>query len=209
MNVIERLNWRYATKAFDQSRKISDRDFEILQESLRLSPSSFGLQPWKFIIVNDKNRRQKLREQAWGQPQITDASHLIVLCALKDMDEKYVEEYIDFISRARNTDKSKLQDYKKMMTGFIKNLSKEELKSWMKRQVYIALGTLMTTAAVMDIDSCPMEGFNNKDFDKVLELDKYGVESLVLCALGYRSKDDDYAKLKKVRYPSDKVLIKL
>lgn len=209
MDIVEKLNWRYATKAFEPSRKIPDKEFEALQESLRLSPSSFGLQPWKFIVVNDKSLRQKLREQAWGQPQVTDASHLLVFCALKDMDEKYVEEYIDFISRTRKIDKSKLQDYKKMMMGFIKGLSKEELKSWMKRQVYIALGTIMTAAAVMDIDSCPMEGFSSKDFDNTLGLDKYGAESIVLCALGYRSKDDNYAKLKKVRYPSDKVLIKL
>ena len=209
MDMVEKLRWRYTTKIFDAQRKISDEGLEALKESLRLSPSSFGLQPWKFVVVNSKDLRQKLKEHAWGQSQITEASHLIVLCVLTDLDEKNVGEYIDYTAKVRNIDKSKLEEYRTMMVKFVKGLSKEEKKSWMKRQLYIALGTLMATAASMGIDSCPIEGFNSGKFDEVLGLEKYGAESVVLCALGYRSKDDKNASLKKVRYPDDKIFIKM
>ena len=209
INVTERLNWRYATKVFDPSKKIPEKDFEILKESLRLSPSSFGLQPWKFLIIDDTETRKKLREHAWGQSQVTDASKLIVLCIQKNIDEKYVEDYLDYLVKVREIPKSSMNHYKEMMIGFVKKLTKDEMRDWMTRQVYIALGTLMTSSAMLQIDSCPMEGFDPKKFDEALELDKYEIQSVVLCALGYRSKDDKNAINKKVRFSNDKVFINL
>jgi nitroreductase len=201
------LRWRYATKKFDPSRKIPEREFSGLLESLRLAPSSYGLQPWKFVIVRDKALRKILREHAWDQPQVTDASHFIVLCALKTMDENYVKTFTAQIAQARGVARESLTDYEQMMLGPLKALSPAALSVWMKRQVYLALGMLLAQCAHKKIDSCPMEGFDAKKFDEILGLEKLNLESIVLCPIGYRAKDDQYAGLKKVRFTKSEVFI--
>jgi nitroreductase len=203
----EDLNWRYATKKFDTSKKISKQEFAELLETLRLSPSSYGLQPWKFVIVHDPVLRNKLRFHARNQPQITDSDTLIVFCALKTMDEKYVKHYVDRIAQVRGVTKESILGYEQVMVDSLEGKSPEAILNWMKKQVYIALGFFLNECAHRKIDACPMEGFDSKEFDEVLELSKEGLESVVICAIGYRAVDDHYAELKKVRFNENEVFI--
>jgi len=203
---IESLNWRYATKKFDTDKKVSESDVNDLIESLRLAPSSFGLQPWKFIIVTDRKIREQLKEHAYNQAQITDASHLIVLCVRTDVDEAHVDKFVESIAKTRGVSKESLNDYAQIMTGSVKSRSEHHVTEWSRRQVYIALGFLIFAASMKRIDSCPMEGFDSAKFDEILGLKKENLSSVVLCPVGYRSKDDGYAQAKKVRFSKNDVI---
>lgn len=203
------LNWRYATKKFDPFKKISKQDLVELLEVLRMAPSSYGLQPWKFIVIENQELRQQLRKHAWNQPQVTDCSALIVLCSLKEMDENYIKNFVAQIAQARGVTLESLAAYEQMMVDFLKGRSAQDNSYWMKNQVFIALGMLLCACAFKKIDACPMEGFDAKAFDKVLGLDAQGIESVVLCPVGYRAADDKYAALKKVRFQENEVFIKL
>ncbi len=197
---IKALNWRYATKKFDPLKKVSEENLNELLESARLAPSSYGLQPWKLVVVTNPELRKKLREHAWGQPQITDASHLIVLAARTDVDEKYIKEYVGEISKQRNVAVESLKGYQDMMVGDLTSRPKEAVLEWSKHQTYIALGFLLFAAAQKHIDACPMEGFDPAKFDEVLGLKKHNLASAVLCTIGYRAADDPAAKNVKVRF---------
>jgi len=201
------LNWRYATKKFDPLKKISKQKFAELLEVLRLSPSSYGLQPWKFVVVHDPVLRSKLRPYARSQPQITDADTLIVFCVLKSMDEEYVKHYVDRIAQVRGVTKESILGYQQTMVDSLNGKSHDAISYWMKKQVYIALGFFLNECAHHKIDACPMEGFDPQKFDEVLELSKEGLESVVLCAIGYRADDDHYAELQKVRFNENEVFI--
>ncbi|MBS3050791.1 MAG: NAD(P)H-dependent oxidoreductase [Candidatus Aenigmarchaeota archaeon] len=197
--IIDDLTWRYATKKFDPKKKVSKKDLDELLEVLRLSPSSYGLQPWKFLVITDKKIREKLRPRARGQAQVTDASHLIVLCARTDIDGKYIRKYIESIIKVRGVTRKSLKAYEDRMNAVMKSKSHEEREEWASRQVCIALGMLMAACAQKRIDCCPMEGFERGKFDEILELEKSGLKSVVLCPIGYRGADD-FAKNKKVRF---------
>jgi nitroreductase len=201
------LNWRYATKKFDPLKKISKQDFADLLEVLRFSPSSYGLQPWKFVIVRDPDLRKKLRPHACNQPQVTDADTLFVFCALKTMDEKYVKHYADLIAKTRGVTRESLSGYEQKIMASLKGKSPEAISQWIKNQVYIALGIFLAECAHRKIDTCPIEGFDSKKFDELLTLPKEGLESVVLCAIGYRAPDDKYAHHKKVRFSKSEVFI--
>ncbi len=208
-NIIDALNWRYATKQFDATKKVSEKDLNELLESARLSASSFGLQPWKFIVIEDKKLRQRLREEAgWNQRQITDASHLIVLCAIRDINEKYIRKYIEQIAKIRGISTDMLKGLEDMMVGFAKQTGKQEMLNWAKKQTYIALGVLLSACALKKIDASPMEGFSPEKFDEILGIEKMGLASAVLCAIGYRSKEDENQNLKKVRFDMKDIVIK-
>ena len=203
----DHLNWRYATKKFDPLKKIPKQEFSEILEVPRFSPSSYGLQPWKFIVVQDETLRKELRKHAWDQSQVTDASHLIVFCALKTMDENYIKNFVKRIALVRGASMESLAGYEQMMIGSFKGKKSEETSNWMKRQVYLALGMFLAECAQRKIDACPMEGFDPKKFDEVLGLEKQGLESVVLCLIGYRAKDDRYADLKKVRFKKNEIFI--
>jgi nitroreductase len=205
-DIIKKLEWRYATKEFDPSKKVSEEDMHILLESARLAPSSYGLQPWKFIVVENAEIREKLKEVAWNQSQITDASHLVVLCRLCCLDESHVQKHVEKTAELRSVSLEELSGYKDMMIGDIKNRTKEGLEHWMAKQVYIALGFMLHTAAEMKIDTCPMEGFDPKRFDEILGLENLGVNSVVLCAVGYRKDTDGSAHAKKSRFHKEDVV---
>lgn len=208
-NIIESLNWRYATKKFDADKKLTDAELSTLTEALRLSASSFGLQPWKFIVVTNPEIRAKLRAAAWDQPQITDASHLIVLTVRKNTDAAAVDAYIESVAKTRNASAESLKGYGDMIKGSFAGKSPETLKEWSSRQVYIALGTLLTAAAHEGIDACPMEGFDAKKFDEILGLDNMGLESRVLAAVGYRAADDAASQIPKARFSKEEVLVEI
>jgi len=199
------LNWRKATKDFDMDKKISESDFEKLLEVLRLAPSSYGLQPWKFIVVRDEKIREKLKLVSYNQPQITGASHLIVLCVQKNIDENYVDHYIETIAKARDIETEKLSSLRKMIVDLLSSKNAAEKIDWATRQVYIALGNLLSVCAMAKIDACPMEGFEAPKYDEILGLDKLGVSVGVVCAVGYRKAG--VVGEKKVRFPIEEIII--
>lgn len=206
--ILDALNWRYATKKFDKDRKILPSDWDTLLESLRLSPSSYGVQPWKFVIVDNLETREKLKLAAWGQEQITSADKLVVLCSLNKFDEAAINKHLENTAKTKNVKLEDLTGYKQMLLGLTKN-SEPNLQSWMEKQVYIALGFLLETAALLQIDACPMEGFDKNKFNEILGLDQMGLTSVVVATLGFRSSEDVNANQAKVRYAADEVLVEV
>ena len=201
--VVEQLQWRYATKVFDAEKKISDDDWNSLEDALVLSPSSYGLQPWKFLVVTDTAIRESLVEHSWNQRQVADASHLLVFAVKKQMAEADVDRYVDRVVEVRGGDAEALQGYRNMMVRDIVDGPRgqgEASTQWAKLQSYIALGNFMTAAALMGIDTCPMEGFVAEKYDEILGLGDRGLTTAVLCPAGYRSEDDKYDDLPKVRF---------
>ncbi len=198
-NYIENLNWRYATKKFDTSKKLSTEHLELLKEAIQLSASSYGLQPYKFFIIEDPATRKKLREAAWDQPQVTDASQLIVFANMTDFDESLVDDYIQNVVETRGTDKSDLKDYAESMKSALMDRSTEDKGVWAAKQAYIALGNLLSAAADFKIDACPMEGFDAEKFNDILNLKSQNLNAAVIATVGYRSENDETQDYKKVR----------
>jgi nitroreductase len=199
------LNWRYATKMFDASKTIPAETWKTLEEALILSPSSFGVQPWKFIVVTDKATREKLLPHSWGQTQVTQCSHYVIFAALTKIDEAYIDANLARTAVVRGVPTESLGGFRKMLVDtLIKgNYGTPE---WAARQVYIALGNFMTCAAMLNIDTCPMEGFIPAEYDKILGLPAKGLASIVCCAAGYRDPDCKYASLPKVRFPASTLI---
>ena len=204
--VLDALRWRYATKHFDPSRKISDADWETLEQSLVLTPSSFGLQPWTFIVVNDVGVRANLADESWQQPQVTEASHYVVLAAKKDLEPADIDEWMERMASVQGTTVEAVASLKGVIQGFAQAMSHEARHAWNIRQVYIALGQLMVTAAQMGIDTCPMEGLSTAGYDRLLKLEGLGFSTAVACALGHRSVDDRFASIPKARFDRDRVI---
>ncbi|MCX6719093.1 MAG: NAD(P)H-dependent oxidoreductase [Candidatus Taylorbacteria bacterium] len=203
------LEWRYATKKFDTSKKVSKEDLGEILEAARLSPSSFGLQPWKFIIVKSPEIRQQIREVAYDQSQVTEASGLIVLAVNKKIDSAYIDEYIYDIAKTRGVSPNSLKGFSDMLKNSVSGRSTENLISWSSRQVFIALGIILETAALKNIDACPMEGFDPSKVDEILGLEKLGFASLAMVAVGYRSPEDASADYKKVRFTKEKAVMEV
>lgn len=207
MSIIEKLNWRYATKKFDTTKQLSDSQLEILKEAFNLTALSYGLQTLKMVVVSDKSIRENLVALAFGQRQVADASHLLVLCIQNEIDTDDVEEHFDNVKAIRNTPDEILDPFKEQLKSTIETMPNSKKSDWATKQAYIALGNLMTVCAVEEIDSCPMEGFLPEELDKVLNLDKHELKSVLLLPVGFRAEDDMFASLKKVRKPiSDTVL---
>ncbi|MEM9156929.1 MAG: NAD(P)H-dependent oxidoreductase [Cyanobacteria bacterium J06642_2] len=204
--VLQQLQWRYAVKQFDPTKVISDDLWQTLEQTLLLAPSSFGLQPWKFIVVRDPDVRQQLVEASWGQTQVVEASHLVVLAIPTEVDSTDVDRFVQRMADVRQTPAEKLQGYGNMVKGFLQNPPfPVTMKEWATRQVYIALGQLMTSAAMLGIDTCPMEGFIPAKYDEILGLTERGLTAVVVCPAGYRADGDKYATMAKVRYPHEDV----
>jgi nitroreductase len=200
------LRWRYATRQFDASRKIPQDIWNALEESLVLTPSSFGLQPWKFLIVRDPAVRAKLQPESWDQPQVTEASHFIVLTARTDVTKADIDAWIAHMMEAQHKSADDLAPLKGMIAGFAETMSCEERHAWNVRQVYIALGQLLASAALLGIDACPMEGISTAAYDRILGLENSGYATCVACALGYRAADDKYAAAPKARFERSQVI---
>jgi nitroreductase len=204
---LQQLNWRYATKAFDPTKQIPAETWHVLEQSMVLSPSSFGLQPWKFFVVRKPELRQQLVEHSWGQKQVSEASHLVVFAIKHNLDAAYVDRYVTRMSEVQQVSVDSLQGYGNLVKGTIDRLATPEaVDAWSTRQVYIALGQFMTTAAMLEIDTCPIEGFVPPKYDEILGLTAKGYASIVVCAAGYRSADDKYAAKPKVRFATPEVV---
>lgn len=197
------LEWRYATKVFDPSRTIPAETWRVLERALVLSPSSFGLQPYQFLVITDPAVRAQLLPHTWGQRQVVDCSHYVVFTARTSLAEQHINEFIQRTSEVRGVPAAALAAYRQMMLGSLINgggLS-QMIPEWAARQAYIAIGNLMTSAALIGVDACPIEGFEPGKYDELLELNGSGFRSVVCCALGYRAASDKYASLPKVRRP--------
>jgi nitroreductase len=199
--LLQSLNWRYATKIFDATKKIPTATWQALEQSLVLTPTSYGLQPYKFLIINNPAKRAELLPHSWSQKQVVDASHFVVFTARTEMKETDVDKLIQRTCKVRSIPAESLNFYREMMLKDVVNGPRgKKAHEWAARQAYIALGNLMTCAAVLGVDTCPMEGLSPTEYDKILDLNGSGYATVVACALGYRAAEDKYAGLKKVRY---------
>lgn len=205
-DVLAQLRWRYACKKFDPTKKIPAATWNQLEDSLVLSPSSYGLQPWKFFNVVDPAVRERLLPCSWGQKQIVDASHLIVFAVKANVGTDDAEKLIRTVSAVRDIPAAALEGYRNIMVGSLTRSTPEHVRGWMTHQVFIALGVFLTAAAMLGIDSCPMEGFQQEKYDEILGLPAKGYHSVVLATVGYRADDDAYAAFKKVRYPKSELI---
>jgi nitroreductase len=206
--LIDQLQWRYATKQFDPARKINTEDWAALEQSLLLTPSSFGLQPWRIINVTTPAIREQLVPFSWGQRQIADASHLLVLAVKKEITEADIDGYLSLIAQVRGIPRESLESLRGMMVGnIIKGMDSAARRTWATKQAYIALGNFLTSAALLGIDTCPIEGFEPPKYDEILGLDKEGLTAVVVAVAGYRAAGDKYAGLKKVRLPKEKAFV--
>lgn len=198
-NIIQQLEWRYAVKKFDKDKKLSESQLSQLKSALDLTASSMGLQPYKIMIISDDDTKKKLLPLSYNQDQIISASHLFLFCAIEKIDNDFADNYIKYTADVQGVDVEVLGDYAGMVKGFVNNFTDEQKIVWASKQAYIALGNLLTTCAIGEIDACPMEGFSAPDYAKELGLDKKGLLPLALCAVGFRSADDKSQYRKKVR----------
>ncbi|HZY38775.1 MAG TPA: nitroreductase family protein [Mucilaginibacter sp.] len=207
MSLIDKLQKRYATKKFDASRKLSPEQLDDLLSAVQLSPSSFGLQSYKILVVEDPEIRRQLREAAHGQAQITDASQVIIFASETNIDEGLVRKYVDNIANTRHIGRQHLAGFENTMIGTVNHLGEDQKIAWSHKQAYIALGVLLTAAAEMGIDACPMEGFEAGKFDEILGLKEKGLTVSVIAPIGFQAADDSFAKLPKVRRPKEELFI--
>jgi nitroreductase len=209
MSIIDNLKWRYATKKFDAKKKLSEEKLNILKEAFNLTALSYGLQTLKLVIVENDAVRKNLLPHCYGQHQVCDASHLLVLCIQNEIDYKDVDQHFETIKTLRNTPDEILEPFKSQMKSTIENMPADKKTTWATKQAYIALGNLMTVCAVEEIDSCPMEGFIPAELDKALNLDVHDLNSVLLLPVGYRAEDDMFSEFKKVRKQLSETIIEL
>jgi len=206
-HLLSRMHWRYSPKSFDSEKKIPEATWEAIARSLVLTSSSYGLQPWKFIVIQDPALREKLRAASWNQRQVTECSHYVVLSSRVEMDEAYVERYIQSVVAARGVAIESLAGLRKSILGDVVHGARSKIVAeWATRQIYIALGNLLTSAAVLSVDSCPMEGFDPSKYDEILGLKDSPYRATVACALGYRNPSDPLGKMAKVRFAPSEIL---
>jgi len=205
-NIIDSLNWRYACKLFDNTKKVSKEDLEEIIEAFRLSTSAFWIQPWKLIVIENQEIKDSLVEYSWNQPQINTCSHLLVLCRLTEIDDNLVDRYIEKMSEVRETSKEELSWYEQRVKSYINDLSEDWKEYFSTKQVFIALWNLIPVLAIKKIDSCAMAWIINSEYDRILNLKEKWLSSVAVLPIWYRSEDDKYAKLKKVRFDREEVV---
>ncbi len=206
---IDNLQWRYATKKFDASKKVSNKDLEALLESIQLTASSYGLQPYHVFVITDPDIRKQLQPVSWGQTQIVDASYLLVFANKTELDGEWIDAYLKNISETRSIPVEALNEYREIMRGNILSLPAEQQATWASKQAYIALGNLLSAAADLKIDTTPMEGFDANAYNEILGLTDKGLNAAVVAAIGYRSDEDDSQHYAKVRQPKEQLITHL
>ncbi|NGP87116.1 NAD(P)H-dependent oxidoreductase [Fodinibius halophilus] len=205
MQLIDNLEWRYATKHFDPGKKVSETQLKQIKKAIQLSASSYGLQLYKALIIEDISTREKLKPASWDQQQITEASHLIVFCNYTNLQRKHIDNFLALKSETQQLPLSELKGYGDFMEGKINEKSDEELKHWTAKQTYLALGNLLAACAELKIDACPMEGFEADKYDNILGLSQKGLTASVIAAIGYRSEEDQTQYHRKVRKPTEQL----
>ena len=207
--IISRLEWRYATKKFDATKKLSEAQLNVLKESFNLTATSYGLQPLKMVVLSDQTTKEKLVPFSMDQPQVKDASHVLVLCIESKITPEYVKSHFKRVEDVRNTPREILQDYEDFLIQDFSEKEHADVVQWMSKQAYIALGNLLTVCALEGIDACPMEGFEPKKYDEVLGLEAHGLQSVLVLPVGYRAEDDMFSGMKKVRRGVSEVIIEM
>jgi len=207
--IIEKLQWRYACKKFDPSKKLSSEKLAILKESFNLTATSYGLQPLKMVVVEDKNIKKKLVPLSMDQRQVEDASHVLILCIEREIKEKYIKNHFERVEAIRNTSRTILEPFETFLVDSFSEKTPEEIDLWMTKQAYLALGNLLTVCALENIDACPMEGFEPDKYDQLLELNEMGLKSVLVLPVGYRAEDDFFSTLKKVRRGVEEIIIEM
>lgn len=202
--LLQQLNWRYAVKRFDATRRLDDAIWQALESSLILTPSSYGLQPWKFVVITDDQVKAKLPAISWNQKQPQECSHMIVLAARKSMESDYIDNYMASICAARGLAADAMSGYRNILVSTVEKMDGH--LDWNARQVYIALGQLMVAAAMLGVDTCPMEGIDAAAYDQLLGLTNTDYTSVVGCAVGYRHPEDVQAQAKKVRFDASEMV---
>ena len=209
MNTIESLKWRYAVKKFDNSKSLTETQINTLKDAFNLTATSYGLQPLKLVVINNKKIQKELFAHSWNQSQVVDASHLLVICIPKKYSSEEVKKYFTLVQEIRNTPDAINNPFKKFLTAEIEKKTQEELFLWNKNQAYIALGNLLTICAIEKIDSCPMEGFIPEKYNEVLQLDAHNLTTILALPVGFRAEDDYMKDLKKVRKNIQDVVIEI
>jgi len=202
---IKDLNWRYATKKFDSTKKVSPEDLDTLLEAIRLSASSYGLQPYHIFVITDPIIRTKLQPVSWGQSQIVDASHLLVFANKASFGNELIDTYLKNLSTQRNISIDKLKDYGDFMKSKLIDLPNDVKRNWTAKQTYLAMGNLLSVASNLGIDTCPMEGFEPEAYNEILDLSDKGLTASLVTAIGYRSEEDETQWYKKVRLTKEKL----
>lgn len=205
-NIIDSLNWRYATKVFDRTKKVSKDDLNEIIEAFRLTSSSFWLQAWKLLVIQNQDVKDSLVEHSWWQKQVSDCSDLLVFCRFEDVWDDYVDKYIDKISKTRWIALTDLDWFSNMLKWTVNSMNLNSRWEWMAKQLYIAMGNLLTVLALKKIDSCPMEWFIKDKYDEILNLKEKWLKSVLVLPIWYRSEDDKYANLKKVRFDRENIV---
>jgi nitroreductase len=209
MNTIESLKWRYAVKKFDNNKSLTETQINTLKDAFNLTATSYGLQPLKLVVLNNKIIQKELVAHSWNQSQVVDASHVLVICVPKQYSSEEVKKYFSLVQEIRNTPAEINQPFKEFLTAEIEKKTQEELFLWNKNQAYIALGNLLTICALEKIDSCPMEGFIPEKYNEVLNLDTHNLTATLVLPVGFRAEDDYMKDLKKVRKNLQDVVIEM
>ena len=197
--IIESLEWRYAVKKFDSTKSVSDENIEKLKQAFNLTATSYGLQPIKLVVLENKKLQKQLVEYSYQQEQVAQASHVLVICIEKNIDATYISNYFNRIKAVRGTSDDILNPFKEAVIDSFSKKDIEEVIDWSKKQAYLALGNLLTVCAVEEIDSCPMEGFIPDEYDKLLDLKNQDLTSVLVLPVGFRAEDDLFSSFKKVR----------
>jgi len=205
--LVRRLRWRYSVKKFDPARKIPPADWQALEDALVLTPSSYGLQPWKFVVVTDPAMKDQLLPLSWNQAQIVDCSHVVVFCIRRPLGTEHIDAHVKRMAEVRGVGVEALAKFRNVVvTDLVEGARAWTINLWAANQVYIALGNFMTSAALLGVDTCPMEGFDPVKYDATLGLGKRGLASTVVCTAGYRAPECKYQHFKKVRFQNDQVV---
>lgn len=207
MDILNALNWRYATKSFDPDKIIPPSQIQAIKEAFNLTPMSYGLQPVKLLVISNKEIQQKLFQASYKQQQVTTASHVLVICVEKDIDRHFIENYFDLVKKIRHTPDSILKPYKDFLIDDFDKKDKKQTKQWSVNQAYLALGNILTVCAIQKIDACPMEGFQPKQYAEVLGLDTDKIEPVLVMPIGYRHENDKFSSFQKVRRPLAETVI--
>lgn len=209
MKNIEALQWRYATKKFDNAKILPQEKIEVLKHAFNLTATSYGLQPIKLVIIHDKELQEKLVNFSMNQKQVSTASHVLIICVERKVDKEFIENYFNSVHKIRATPKEILNPFKNFLINDFENKHIDEITAWATNQAFLALGTLMTVCAIEGIDACPMEGFEPQKYDELLGLEKLNLKSVLVMPIGYRAQDDMFSEFKKVRRPLSDMIIEL
>ena len=206
-NIVEQLKWRYATKKFDETKKVSTSKIETLKEAFNLTATSYGLQPLKLLVISNPEIIKDLVPMSYNQGQVGNASHIFVICIENKVDTAFIKNYFDLVEKTRNTPREILKSFEEFLIDDFTNKTEEEIALWATKQAYLTLGNLLTVCALEEVDACPIEGFVPSQYDEYLKLSEKGLSSVLVMAVGHRAEDDMFSKLKKVRRGVDEVVI--